>query len=218
MPSLSSLEPAFLHCGVHSFFPMLPLRSSLSRQGAALAHFDSIPPYDLVLWTDSSVPFLLGKNGFGILANCSLCDTEATLSFSAGLVRSSFSTKACAIKQALCWSWQHQQVCHFSSLLLLSDSCSVLITLFSPPSFLLPQSFWQDLSSLSSSSIRLQWVPGHLFLLGNNTADELARRGALLLSSAILCSLFPLISCGHPLLFSDWRRTVSSKFFDTQIP
>ena len=29
----------------------------LSRQGAALAHLDSLPPHDMVLWTDGSVPF-----------------------------------------------------------------------------------------------------------------------------------------------------------------
>ena len=43
-----------------------------SRQGAALAHLDSLPPHDLVLWTDGSVPFLFGKGGSGVLANCSL--------------------------------------------------------------------------------------------------------------------------------------------------
>ena len=53
-----------------------------SRQGPALAHLDSLPPHDLVLWTDGSVPFPFGKGGSGILANCSLCGTEATLSFS----------------------------------------------------------------------------------------------------------------------------------------
>ena len=88
----------------------------LSRQGAALAHVDSLPPHDLVLWTDGSVPFPLGKGGSGVLANCSLCGTEATLSFSAGSVCSGFSPEACAILHALCWSQQHQQVCHFSSL------------------------------------------------------------------------------------------------------
>ena len=36
--------------------------------------------------------------------------------------------------------------------------------------------------------------------------------------SAIPCSLSPLISCIYSSLFSDWRRTVSSKFFDTQVP
>ena len=49
-----------------------------------------------------------------------------------------------------------------SLLLLLSDSRSVLTTLSFPPSFLLSQflgQVWQELSSLSSCSIRLQWVP-----------------------------------------------------------
>ena len=71
---------------------------------------------------------------------------------------------------------------------------------------------------LSSCSIRLQWVPGHSFLPGNDTADELARRGVLLAPSAIPCSLSPPISRIHSCLFSDWRRTVSSKYFDTQVP
>ena len=84
------------------------------------------------------------------------------------------------------------------SLLLLSDSRFVLTTLSSPPSFFLCQTLWQiwqELSSLSFCSIRLQWVPGHLFLPGNDAADELVRRGALLVPSAIPCSLsYPLLS------------------------
>ena len=70
---------------------------------------------------------------------------------------------------------------------------------------------------LLSCSIRLQWVPRHSFLLGNNAVDELARWGVLLVPSAILCSL-SLISRIHSCLISDWRYTVSSKFFDTQVP
>ena len=139
-------------------------------------------------------------------------------SFSADPICLSFSAGACAILQALCWYQQHQQVCHFSSFLLLSDSRSVLTTLSSPPSFLLPQSLWQELSSLSSCPIRLQWVPGHSYLPGNNAADKLARWGTLLTPSAIPCSLSPLISRIHSCLFSDWRRTVSSKIFEIQVP
>ena len=53
---------------------------------------------------------------------------------------------------------------------------------------------------------------------GNDTADELARWGALLVHSAIPCSLSPLICRIHFRLISDLRRTVSSKYFDTQVP
>ena len=179
----------------------------LSRQGAALAHLDSFPPHDLVLWTDGSAPFPFDKGGSGVLVNCSLCGTEATLSFSAGPVCSSFSAEACAILHALCWSRQHQHVC------LLSDSRSVLSSIFPFIS-----NSVADLSSLSSCSIRLQWVPGHSFLPGNDAADELARRGALLAPSAIPCSLSPFISRIHSCLIWDWRRTVLSKLFDTQVP
>ena len=107
-----------------------------------------------------------------------------------------------------------------TSLLLLSDFRSVLTTLSTPPSFLLPQTLWQIWQELPSlfCSIRLRWVPEHLFLPGNDAAVKLARREALLALSAIPYSLSPLISRTHFSLFSDWRHSVSSKFFDTQVP
>ena len=101
-------------------------------------------------------------------------------------------------------------------------SSYLTVALSSPPCSLLHLSFYlnlcQKLSSLFSSSIRLQWVSGDSFLPDDDAADELARRGALLVPSAIPCSLSPLISGIHSSLFSDWRHIVSSKFFDTQVP
>ena len=35
--------------------------------------------------------------------------------------------------------------------------------------------------------------------------------------SAMPCSVSPLTSCIHSCLFSDWKRTASSKFFGTQV-
>ena len=134
LPSTSPMK-ALLACSpwnLPSFTVKFTLSSSCSRsdlplshQGAALAHLDSLPLHDLVLWTDGSVPFPFDKGGSGVLANCFLCGTKATLSFSVCPVCSNFYAETCAILQALCWSRQHQQVCHFSSLLLLSDFRSV---------------------------------------------------------------------------------------------
>ena len=56
-----------------------------------------------------------------------------------------------------------------------------------------------------------------MFLPWNDAANELAKRVALLAPSAIPCSLSSLICCIHCSFFSDWRCTVSSKFFNTQI-
>ena len=73
------------------------------------------PSHDLVPWRDGSVPFLFGKGGFDVFSNCSLCGTETAFLFLAGPVCSRFFAEAFAILHALCWSRQHQQVCHFSS-------------------------------------------------------------------------------------------------------
>ena len=86
------------------------------------------------------------------------------------------------------------------------SATSLLLSLSSSASFFLPKSLWQELSSLF-----YQTTMGPQTLI--SPREELARRGALLASSAIPCSLISRI---HSSFFSDWRRTVS--FFDPQVP
>ena len=113
MPSLSSLQSTFLHHGVHHFLSMLSPTLTLSP---------------LMIWySGQTALFLLARAAPAFLPTAL---SVATLSFSAGPVCLSFSAEACAILHALCWSRQHHKVCHFSSLLLLSDSRSVLSSIF----------------------------------------------------------------------------------------
>ena len=178
----------------------------LFRQGAVLAHVDFLPFQNLVVRWLCFFPF--GKCGSGILANCSLCGIEAILFFSADPISSSFSAEACATLQALCWSQQHKQVCHFSFLLF-----SLTIALLSLPSFILTQSLWQiwrQLFCFSSCSLLSSY---------NGSPDTpFSWVTTLLVRPAALCSFSPFTSSIHSFLFLDWRRTVSSRFFNTQVP
>ena len=128
-----------------------------------------------------------------LLANCSLCGAEATLSFLAGPVCSSFSTEASTILLALCRSRQHRQVCHR----FFSDFPSVLsISAF---------------TTHSSRNCLLSYL-----LLNLRTLNSLGQRPGPMggsLSSAVTCSL---LSC---LTYAFFSRAgcvnVSYKFFDT---
>ena len=179
-----------------------------SLQDAALVHLDSFPHHNLVICTDGPVPFPFGKGGFSVLANRSLCGTDATISFYASSVCSSFLTEACAILQLLSWSRQHQLVCHYSFLFLLSDSRSVLTTLSSPPSFLLPQTLWQILKEPSPL------LSGYDGSLDINFSRETTRpmswtdreRYSCALRCLVVCLLLPLVST---LVFSQTGSVLS---------
>ena len=150
-----------------------------------------------MLWTDGFIPFSFGEGGSGVLANCSLCGTEPTLSFSARPVCSSFSLKPVPFCK-LCWSRQHQQVCHFSSLLLF-DSRSVLITLFSTPSFLLLHTFWQELSFLSLVLLGYHGSPDICFFWGTTQVRSWpdGERYSGPLQSLVVSLLLSLVSTHH---------------------
>ena len=89
-------------------------------------------PHDLVLWTDGSVPFPFGIGGSGVLANCSLCGTEATLSFWAGQYVPVFPLKPapfCTLFAGLC-STNKSAIsllfCYYLTLVLSSPPCPLL--------------------------------------------------------------------------------------------
>ena len=185
----------------------------LSRQDAALDHLDSLP---LMIWYSGLTAlflFLLAKAAPAYLPTALSVAPRPLFSFLQAQYAQVFPLKPAPF----CTLFAGLRSTNKSATSLLFSFYLTLV-LSSPPSFLLPQTLWQiwqELSSLSSCAIRLKWVPGHSFLLVNDTADELARQRALLAPSAIPCSFSPLISRIHSCLFSDWRRTVSSKFFDT---
>ena len=136
-------------------FPSLCSRSDpLSRQDAALTHLDSLP---LMIWYSGLTTLFLF-----LLARAALAFLPTALSVALRLLIS--------FRQA-----------QYAPVFLLKPApfCTLFAGLGSTnksatsPAFLLPQTLWkiwQGLSSLSSCFNRLQLIPGHSFLPGN---DEL---------------------------------------------
>ena len=111
LPSLSYVEPAFLHRGSAPYSRFDP---PLSREDVALARLDSLPFQDLVICTDGcSFSFRQRR----LWRTCQLLTVALWPPFPCRQAHcSTFSAEVFAILQAFCWFRQHQQVCHFSSL------------------------------------------------------------------------------------------------------
>ena len=151
-----------------------------------------------MLWSNGSVPSFFGKDGSCVLANCFLYGTEATLSFSAGPVCQSFSAKACVVLLAL---------------LVSAAPTSLPLLFFSSRHLVLSSIF-----PLTSMSVATSVFSPSVLSGCNESPDTRFSRGTTgwLDGERYSCPLQSLVVA--PLIFSDWRRTVSSKFFDTQVP
>ena len=101
----------------------------------------TLPPSDIQVWTDGSVPSLCGRGGAGVYVTCSKC-TSNSLSFSTGPIAFSFTAETFALKQGLVWCSSHLMICNFQSVLFLTDSQSALSILSSAPFYLRPESLW----------------------------------------------------------------------------
>jgi len=87
-------------------FPSLPLLPNFIvttfiedcfRSDAAADFLRRLPAFDVVVWTDGSVPFLLDAGGANVYAACRKCLSSSLLPYSAGPIFSGFSTKSLAL-------------------------------------------------------------------------------------------------------------------------
>ena len=157
--SLAPLRVALTHFSLSSyeraghpptFFPILDLaRIGMKRRLCKSSWRAFASTYLLIFSSTSDLdrrlgPFLFGIRGSGEVFHCSLCGTEATFFFGGPSIFQVFPLNPAPFcKLFVVLSSTHKCVISLPFYFSLTLSLSVLVTLSSPPSFLLPRSFWQ---------------------------------------------------------------------------
>ena len=120
-------------------FPLqAPALILLSGQGAAFAHLDSFQSHDWVVWTNGSFPFLLAKAALVSLPTTLSVALRPLFPFQQAQYDQVFTPKLVPFYNVSAGLGSTNKS---TTSLLLSDSCSVLATLFSALPFRLPHSF-----------------------------------------------------------------------------
>ena len=104
------------HFTVSPFIPDCTGNSTARLQSAS-SRLSSLPPSDIQVWTDGSLPSLFGPSSAGVYVTCSKCNTSKSLSFSSGPIASSFKAETFGLKQGLVWCTSHLMICKFQSVL-----------------------------------------------------------------------------------------------------
>ena len=219
MPFLSSLESFFVHGGVHPFplhaLALIPLPLAKVRLSPIL----TLSP--VMIWYSAQTAlflFLSARAAPAFLPTALSVALRPLFPFRQAQYVQIFQLKLAPF----CTLFAGLGSTSKSAISVLFSYYLTLI-LFSPPCPLLHLFSYLKLCGRSGRNCLvcppvLSGYNGSPDTRFSRATTRLARRGALLGPSAIPCSLSPLISRIHSRLFSDWRRTVSSKYFNTQVP
>ena len=130
------------------------------------------------VFTDGSAGNAVGNGGSGAYIHHP-DGTTSSLSIPAGDLSSNYRAEVHFLKAAT--ELLIEEDCNQQNIVLLSDSLSTLQSLTNGPTDLRTQQLHNSLHTLSGNNrVVLQWVPAHVGIAGNETADRLVKAAAKL--------------------------------------